>query len=164
VLWNARYRVLWVGGLLYDGRVPELAQGSLDGWLAALGRLQALRPRQVLGTVWSQAPEHGEPPALAATQGYLTALRKRVLQAMDEGHQPHETTWGELPAYRDWPGYSERHGFNLQRAWRELEPVWMEMGTPPAPPAASPPRGGASGPAKPVSPHPEPSPSEPGAR
>jgi len=156
VLWNARHRVLWAGGLVYDGRVPELAQGSLDGWLAALPRLQALRPRQVLGTVWSRAPAAGEPPpTLAATQSYLTALRARVLQAMDEGHQPQETAWGDLPAYRDWAGYSERHGFNLQRAWRELEPVWMERSDPPAPPAASPPRGGASGPAKPVPPHPD---------
>jgi glyoxylase-like metal-dependent hydrolase (beta-lactamase superfamily II) len=129
VLWNARHRVLWAGGLVYDGRVPELAQGSVDGWLAALERLQALRPQQVLGTVWSREPVAGDPPpALAATQGYLAALRARVLQAMDEGHQPQETAWGDLPAYRDWAGYSERHGFNLQRAWRELEPVWMEQG------------------------------------
>ncbi|WP_305722801.1 MBL fold metallo-hydrolase [Hydrogenophaga sp.] len=129
VLWNARHRVLWAGGLVYDGRVPELAQGSLDGWLAALPRLQALRPRQVLGTVWSRAPEAGDPPpALAATKGYLTALRARVLWAMDEGHQPQETAWGELPAYRNWAGYEARHGFNLQRAWRELEPVWMNQG------------------------------------
>lgn len=133
VLWNARHRVLWAGGLVYDGRVPELAQGSLDGWLAAMPRLQALRPRQVLGTVWSRAPAAGEPPpTLAATQSYLTALRARVLQAMDEGLQPQETAWGDLPVYRDWAGYSERHGFNLQRAWRELEPVWMEQGAAPA--------------------------------
>lgn len=132
VLWNARHRVLWAGGLVYDGRVPELAQGSLDGWLAALERLQALRPRQVLGMVRSSAAAAGDPPpALAATQGYLTALRARVLLAMDEGHQPHETTWGELPAYLDWTGYEARHGFNLQRAWRELEPVWMDQGAAP---------------------------------
>ena len=129
VLWNARHRVLWAGGLVYEGRLPELAQGSLDGWLAALERLQALRPRQVLGTVWSSAVAAGDPPpALAATQGYLAALRSRVLLAMDEGHQPHETTWGELPAYQEWAGYEARHGFNLQRAWRELEPVWMDQG------------------------------------
>jgi hypothetical protein len=50
---------------------------------------------------------------------------------MDEGHQPHETTWGELPAYQEWAGYEARHGFNLQRAWRELEPVWMDQGAAP---------------------------------
>ena len=132
VLWSARHRVLWAGGLVYDGRVPELAQGSLDGWLAALPRLQALRPRQVIGTVWSRAPAaEAPPPALGATERYLKGLRARVLLAMDQGHQPQETAWGELPAYRDWAGYSERHGFNLQRAWRELEPVWMEQGAAP---------------------------------
>ena len=133
VLWNARHRVLWAGGLVYDGRVPELAQGSLDGWLAALPRLLALRPQQVIGTVWSRAPAaEAPPPALGATERYLKGLRARVLLAMDQGHQPQETAWGDLPAYRDWAGYSERHGFNLQRAWRELEPVWMEQGAPSA--------------------------------
>ena len=165
VLWNARHRVLWAGGLVYEGRVPELAQGSLDGWLAALPRLQALRPQQVIGTVWSRAPAaEAPPPALGATERYLKGLRARVLLAMDEGHQPQETAWGELPAYRDWAGYEARHGFNLQRAWRELEPVWMGRSDPPAPPAASPPRGGASGPAKPVPPHPDTRPSAPETR
>lgn len=133
VLWHAPQRVLWAGGLVYDGRLPELAQGSLDAWLASLERLQALEPQQVLGTVWSRAPQPGTtPPALDATRGYLQALRSRVLLAMEQGHQPTDTAWGALPAYQAWAGYGARHGFNLQRAWRELEPVWMEQGAPPA--------------------------------
>jgi glyoxylase-like metal-dependent hydrolase (beta-lactamase superfamily II) len=165
VLWSARERVLWAGGLVVGERVPELAQGSVDGWLAALERLQALRPRVVVSSVVSSAVAPGGlPPALTDTRRYLTDLRTSVLQAMDEGHQPQDTAWGELPAYRIWAGYSERHGFNLQRAWRELEPVWMGMSDPPAPPAASPPRGGASGPAKPVPPHPDTRPSAPETR
>ena len=155
VLWDARRRLLWAGGLVYGRRVPELAQGSVEGWLAALGRLAELRPSVVLGGSVSRAPDRQAlPPALEGTQAYLVDLRASVLQAMDAGRQAHEAAALTLPAYAGWAGYAERQGFNAQRAWRELEPEWMEKTDPPAPPAASPPRGGASGPAKPVPPHP----------
>lgn len=126
VLWDAGQRVLWAGGLVYQDRVPELAQGHLDGWIAALDRLQALAPRQVIATVWSVAPASGPPPALQATRAYLAALRETTLQAMDAGGQPQEIHRVALPAFHGWAGYEARHGFNVLRAWRELEPVWMD--------------------------------------
>ena len=164
VLWDAPRRLLWVGGLVYGQRLPELAQGSLDGWLAALDRLASLRPAVVLGNTVSVVEAGALPPALLATQAYLSDLRQTVLAAMDAGHQAHESGGLLLPTYQGWAGYAERQGFNAQRAWRELEPVWMGANDPPAPPAASPPRGGASGPAKPVPPHPGASQSAPETR
>lgn len=131
VLWNARHRIAWAGGLVYDSRVPELAQGQLQGWLAALDRLQAQRPQHLISTAWSQAPSRGlPPPALAATRAYLQGLREQTLRAMDEGVQPQETGKVELPAFRHWAGYGARHGFNVLRAWRELEPLWMDQAPP----------------------------------
>lgn len=128
VLWDARRRVLWAGGLAYQDRLPELAQGQLQGWLAALDRLQALRPRHLIATVWSPAPGPGQaPPALASTRAYLEDLRDGTLRAMDRGAQPQDSDPVPLPAYREWAGYGARHGFNVQRAWRELEPVWMDQ-------------------------------------
>ncbi|MDP2263099.1 MAG: MBL fold metallo-hydrolase [Hydrogenophaga sp.] len=134
VLWEADRGLLWAGGLVYEGRVPELAQGRLDDWLAALQRLQALRPAVVVSTGVSRAGPSGlPPPALLATLAYLLDLRAAVLQAMDAGRQPQEPGVAALPAYRSWVGYAERHDFNVQRAWRELEPVWMDQGMPPPP-------------------------------
>lgn len=130
VLWNPRHRLLWAGGLVYQGRVPELAQGRVDHWLAALARLEALKPRQVLSTVWSKGSQGVPPPAVAATRDYLQSLRERTLQAMDEGAQPQEIDRVNLPAFQHWEGYAARHGFNVQRAWRELEPVWMDRAAP----------------------------------
>jgi glyoxylase-like metal-dependent hydrolase (beta-lactamase superfamily II) len=126
VLWHAGHRVLWAGGLVYDERLPELAQGSLEGWLGALDRLDHLPVQQVLGTGWSRAERPGEhPPAMVATRAYLKDLRRSVLKAMDDGMQAQDAEKLALPAYRDWAGYAERQSFNAQRAWRELEPVWM---------------------------------------
>jgi glyoxylase-like metal-dependent hydrolase (beta-lactamase superfamily II) len=134
VLWSARERLLWAGGLVYGERVPELAQGSVDGWLAALERLAALRPRLLVSSTVSRALAPGAlPPALTDTRHYLTDLRAGVLQAMDRGLQASESGTVALPAYRAWAGHTERHDFNVQRAWRELEPLWMERSDPSAP-------------------------------
>jgi glyoxylase-like metal-dependent hydrolase (beta-lactamase superfamily II) len=131
VLWDAQRRLLWTGGLVYGQRVPELAQGSLDGWLVALDRLAALRPRVVVGNVVSLASDANSlPPALTGTQAYLSGLRAAVLNAMDQGLQASDATSVTLPAYSPWAGHAERQGFNAQRAWRELEPKWMELEVP----------------------------------
>ncbi|MGI9218164.1 MAG: MBL fold metallo-hydrolase [Hydrogenophaga sp.] len=131
VLWDAQRRLLWAGGLVYGQRLPELAQGSLDGWLAALDRLATLRPRLVVGNVVSVASDASTlPPALTGTRAYLGALRSGVLNAMDQGLQASDATTVTLPAYSAWAGHAERQGFNAQRAWRELEPNWMEQESP----------------------------------
>lgn len=136
VLWKADQRVLWAGGLVYGGRVPELAQGHLDDWLGALQRLVALRPSVVVSATVSRADEPGGvPPALLATQAYLQALRAGVLHAMDRWQQPQEAAVLDIPAFRQWAGYAQRHGFNVQRAWREMEPVWMDQLPEPAQPS-----------------------------
>ncbi|MDQ3058040.1 MAG: MBL fold metallo-hydrolase [Pseudomonadota bacterium] len=126
LLWAPGQRVLWAGGLLYEGRIPELAQGSLNGWLQTLPRLVALRPAVVVSAALSVARDPvSPPPILKATEDYLQALRQRVLQAMDVGLDGSDLQFLELPPYAGWVGYRERHGFNVQRAWRELEPEWM---------------------------------------
>lgn len=132
VLWNEEQRLLIAPSLVYQDRIPELAQGSLLGWLAALRQLHQLRPVWVLG---QQASRHAGLPAtpaqtsgLAASHGYLCALAQGVLKAMELGRSANEAPELALPAYTGWAGYAERHGFNVQRAWRELEPHWMNGG------------------------------------
>lgn len=136
VLWDASHGVLFAGGLVYGQRIPELAQGQVDAWLAALERMAALPVREVIGSTWSSGSAGQLPPAMESTRGYLSALRSGVLRAMDEGAMAQDTSAVPLPAYSHWAGYSERHGFNVLRAWRELEPVWMEQDA--APPVSMP--------------------------
>ena len=76
VLWDAQRRLLWTGGLVYGQRLPELAQGSLEGWLAALDRLAALRPRVVVGNVVSAASDvNTSPPAASRKPSSPPAAR-----------------------------------------------------------------------------------------
>lgn len=128
--WNERERILVAPGLLYQGRLPELAQGSLQGWIAALRELDRLQPVSLVGN----QPMTGA--GLAATLDYLCDVERTVLQALEAGQSASEAMRIELPAHRQLAGYGERNGFNLQRAWRELEPRWIR-GLPPACPAGN---------------------------
>jgi glyoxylase-like metal-dependent hydrolase (beta-lactamase superfamily II) len=119
VLWNATSATLITGGLVYRDRVPELAQGSLIGWVQALDLLERMRPENVVGM------STGSIEDLRHTRGYLCALAHTVWQAMEEGRSAHAAVDLHLPAYAHWAGYTARHSFNAQRAWRELEPLWM---------------------------------------
>jgi glyoxylase-like metal-dependent hydrolase (beta-lactamase superfamily II) len=126
VLRHSATGVVWAGGLVYDGRLPELAQGGLLPWLEALDRLHALAPRLLVSASVSRSAPGGESlHSLAATHDYLDALRVRVLAAMDQGLSPWDAQQLELSRFALWAGYAQRHHFNVQRAWRELEPVWM---------------------------------------
>lgn len=126
--WNERERILVAPGLLYQDRLPELAQGSLQGWISALRELDLLGPDRLVGNrPMSRA-------GLAATARYLCDLERTVMRALESGLSAAEATRIELPAQSRLAGHAERHGFNLQRAWRELEPLWIQ-GLPPACPA-----------------------------
>lgn len=126
VLWMPATRTLWVGGLAYRGRVPELAQGRLENWVSALDRLMTIEARTVVSTVVSpQDRSEDAHSAMAETRAYLLALRNKVWAAMDAGGTPHDAQALEVPFAQAWVGYRARHGFNAQRAWRELEPGWM---------------------------------------
>lgn len=126
VLWLPAQRVLWAGGLAYDGRLPELAQGRVDPWLAALQRLQQREPR------WVVSSRVGDVRLLRATERYLRTLRQRVLAAMDAGRHAGELQSVRMDEWAGWAGHGARQGFNTQRAWRELEPVWMDQTAPAA--------------------------------
>ena len=138
VLWMPDQRILWIGGLAYLGRVPELAQGNLERWVSSLERLTALNPGVVVSTVVSGTQGRGgATEAMDQTRAYLGALRQTVWDAMDAGGSAPDLTALDVPTFRHWVGYDPRHGFNSQRAWRELEPDWM--GRSPSPSLAPPP-------------------------
>ncbi len=125
LLWQPELKLLIVGGLVYRQRLPELAQGQLMNWTAALERLAGWRPQHVIGT------QPGDAQDLANTRAYLCDLASAVWQAMERGLSPGEAHTIALPRYAAWAGYAQRQSFNAQRAWRELEPRWMAGEPPP---------------------------------
>ncbi len=135
MLWLSPQRALLAGGLVYDGHLPELAQGSVKGWLRALHRIAELRPSVVVGDRVSVAPDASTLPfAIEATKNYLQTLRQRLTHAMERGLNGSETQTLRWPEHAWWVDFEARQEFNVQRTWRELESEWM---TAPLPPASS---------------------------
>ena len=110
--------VLFAGGLVSNGRIPELRDGELDGWLAALDRLEQIPARWVV-------PGHGPvstPAAIAQTRAYLLALDARVREVYQSGASLLEAVDSvDLPQYRDWDMYPVAHRSNAHQRYLELE-------------------------------------------
>lgn len=127
VLWVPSLSTAFAGGLVYEDRIPELAQGSIDGWLKALNALENLRAATVVGTGLSTSQMMQVPSSISYTRRYLAGLRSRLLQGLDSGHHASEAIPMDIPAYATSAGYQSRHAHNVQRGWREMETYWMNQ-------------------------------------
>jgi glyoxylase-like metal-dependent hydrolase (beta-lactamase superfamily II) len=111
-------RVLFGGGMVTVQRVPELRDGNLAGWLAALDRLAVLQVAAIV-------PGHGPPSGVAAIEGtraYLTALDQRARELYEAGSTLLEAVdASELAAYADWGSYAVLNRKNLQQRYLEYE-------------------------------------------
>lgn len=110
--------VLFTGGVVVNGRIPELRDGRFDDWLVALDSIGGI------GATWL-VPGYGPPvgsDAARATRDYLTALDQLVrrlyganvglMEAVDSG---------ALPAYSRWSGYETVHRKNVLGRYLQLE-------------------------------------------
>jgi glyoxylase-like metal-dependent hydrolase (beta-lactamase superfamily II) len=110
--------VLFAGGLLAVGRIPELRDGNLHGWLEALEQL-ALVPARII------VPGHGAPggtDAIVATASYLRDLDRQVHALYSGGASLLEAMDGaELPRYSVWTLYPGLHRENVLHRYLQLE-------------------------------------------
>ena len=110
--------VLFAGGLLDAGRIPDIQDSDLPGWQRMLTSLQALNLTQVV-------PGHGpaSPPALVGTvMRYLDQLSARAQALVAEGasliNVPDIT---ELPEFAGWAEYDTIHRRNASIAFLRFE-------------------------------------------
>lgn len=120
-LWSAADGILIAGGLL-DGHGLVLAQGSVTGWLNALDRLQALQPQWLLGQHLVSSSTQVR-TAFAAQRAALCRLVHWSWQGLESG-------WSETEALtrlevQGSPDAQRQQRFNLLRAWREMEALWL---------------------------------------
>lgn len=128
-LWSAAEGVLLAGGLL-DGQRLVLAQGSMTGWLQALDRLQALQPQWLIG---QHRVAHGPAQISAA----FSAQREALCELVRLSWQGLEAGWSEAEALNRLalpgpPDAQRQQRFNLLRAWREMEALWLAQTPMPA--------------------------------
>lgn len=110
--------VVFAGGLVSNGRIPELRDGQLSGWLDALDRLERMPVRIIV-------PGHG--PAggrelVDLTAAYLRALDEQVQSLYRHGATLTQTVDEvALPAFSSWDLYSTLHRQNALHRYLQLE-------------------------------------------
>ncbi len=110
--------VLFAGGIVAIGRIPDIRDSDFEGWQRALGRLELLKPTWV---VPGYGPISG-PDAMAITAGYLGALDEVVKALYAESSSLMESVEkAVLPAYGDWPMYATTHRQNALHRYLQLE-------------------------------------------
>jgi quinoprotein relay system zinc metallohydrolase 2 len=110
---------LWLGDLLFVGRVPSL-DGSLKGWLAAMEALRAMPVR--IAIPGHGAPSRDWPSALNAQQRYLQALREDTRAAVRAGKTlTQAVAAAEQAGAGAWLLFDAYHGRNVTTAYTELE-------------------------------------------
>lgn len=117
-VFEPRSGVLFAGGLIDVGRVPDIEDSDLDAWRRALRALRGLRVATVV-------PGHG--PASSSelvdtVDRYLSALESRMRQLVAAGTSLLDVPEaGELPAYQRWDQYDLIHRRNASIAFLRIE-------------------------------------------
>ena len=75
--------VLFVGDLMFTGRIPFVADADVSAWIKAIDRVLEFKPRIVVG---GHGPESANAVVdLAQTRDYLAYLRDQISTAFDDG-------------------------------------------------------------------------------
>ena len=110
--------VLFAGALVSVGRIPELRNESIPGWLSALERIHALGVTQVV-------PGFGpvvRPGEIDATGQYLRELDAAVRKAYASGEGLAQArSHVQTPGFDHWKLYAVAHPQNVQRVYLERE-------------------------------------------
>lgn len=96
--------VLFVGDLMFTGRIPFVADADVSSWIKAIDRVLAFKPRIVVG---GHGPASDNATAdLQLTRDYLVYLRDQVSAAFEDGLDFEE-------AYKriDWSRYASLPAF-----------------------------------------------------
>jgi len=117
--------VLFAGDVVFRGRVPFVGDADSGGWIAALDKLIALKPKVLV-------PGHGDPSRnpgadLVFTRDYLTFVRTEMGKAardmvpFEEAYE--KTDWSK---YRALPAFDEANRINAYNQYLRLEREALE--------------------------------------
>ena len=115
---DTRSGVLFAGGLVDHLRIPDVQDGELPAWQAALQKLRALPLRSVV-------PGHGpvaSANSIETMQRYLTQLQSRVLELIRTGAALSDVPDSAgLPEFKDWDQYDIIHRRNASVLFVRME-------------------------------------------
>jgi glyoxylase-like metal-dependent hydrolase (beta-lactamase superfamily II) len=110
--------VLFAGGLVSIGKVPDTRDAQIETWLPAL---RVLKMRQIRLVVPGEGPV--APVArVHELERYLTMLQNTVHKTYQQGVSLGEAgARSELPEFKNWPAYHSTHNRNVEHLYLQLE-------------------------------------------
>jgi hypothetical protein len=119
VLLRHRFSGVFISsGLVWSDITPDLRDADLSAMLKNLAWLEQKNPTMLV-------PEQGpmaDSKTIARQLAYWTELQRQVQTELAKANpvvSPDQLA--SLSSKSNWPLFKERHGLNLQRAWRQLE-------------------------------------------
>jgi glyoxylase-like metal-dependent hydrolase (beta-lactamase superfamily II) len=118
-VWLPEQKVVFSGDIIYMDRLLSLMSfSSSKSWVRAFEAVEALQPEHVV-------PGHGKPTTLRAakqaTYGYLTMLRSKVGEFMEQGGMIQDVSKIDQSQYQDLENYELLKGRNVQQVYQEME-------------------------------------------
>ena len=118
-VWLPKQSVLFTGDVVYlDRLLSVMSFSNSKSWVAAFEKLAAFNPTYVV-------PGHGKPSTLLQakreTYGYLTMLREKVGQFMDDGGVIQDVSKIDQSEYSFLANYDLLKGRNVQQVYQEME-------------------------------------------
>jgi len=114
-------KIVFVGDLVFNDRIPSVRDGNLQGWLDALDEIRSLNAEYIVGG-------HGKMisrDSLNMTYNYINDLQAEVAKLLDEGVDIADiVNIVKLPKYKDIKLYDVMHRQNVEVTYRMLE--WGE--------------------------------------
>jgi len=111
-------KIVFVGDLVFNQRLPSLRDGDINGWLEALEQIKKMKVKYIVGG-------HGintDKKAVDFTYNYLKTLRDEVKKRLDDGEDigdvVNEVT---MKKYKNIPFYDSIHKQNVEETYRMLE-------------------------------------------
>jgi len=111
-------KVVFAGDLVFNGRLPSLRDGNINGWLSALQELRKMDIKYIIGG-------HGEridKRSIDFTYNYLSKLKRSLVKLIDDGvgiaDAVNKLTMKE---YKGVPFYNSIHRQNVETTYRTLE-------------------------------------------
>jgi glyoxylase-like metal-dependent hydrolase (beta-lactamase superfamily II) len=118
VIWEPQKKVLFVGDLVFNGRVTSLRDGSLLGSLDALKKIESYGAEVIVSGHGFQTDKH----ATKEFKSYLLAIKEQVLDAIDKDIGMDEVAkYVTMPKYKHLKLYDILHSRNVLDAYSELE-------------------------------------------
>ena len=111
-------KMVFVGDLVFNDRLPSIRDGSLTGWLAALDEVRLMDVEYIIGG-------HGkvvDRSSIDMTYNYIKTLRERVASLIEDGEEIGDVVnMVTMDEYKNVNFYDSMHRQNVEIAYRMLE-------------------------------------------